>query len=157
MIDELIENLENKINIAKGENYIVANLSNETINSDMRGWICGHFYPKGSVFHRHDIEICFKTLLLGEKEQAHHHLCSFEFLLILSGKVEYEIDGDRHIMNPGMFYMLHPGNTERLTQVFEQATVLAVRLPSIPGNKVYAEDTKDALSACRDLDEVGVE
>ena len=35
----------------------------------MRGWICGHFYPKKSVFHRKDIEICFKVSK-GMSEQA---------------------------------------------------------------------------------------
>ncbi|MFH1878909.1 MAG: cupin domain-containing protein [Candidatus Omnitrophota bacterium] len=137
MIDEIIQNLEGRAQIARGENYIVSNLSNEVINGDMRGWICGHFYPKGSVFHRNDVEICFKTIPEGFEEDIHHHLCSFEFLLVLSGKVEYEIDGDTHMMTPGMFYMLNPGNNERIVNVYKETTILAVRLPSIPKNKIY--------------------
>lgn len=139
MIDEIINNLEDRVKIHKGENYLLANLSNEVINGDMRGWICGHFYPKGSVFHRNDIEICFKTIPVGYEEKLHYHLCSFEFLLILSGKVEYEIDGNRHVMTPGLFYMLMPGSTERIVKVHEEITVLAVRLPSVPGNKIFVE------------------
>ena len=143
MIDEIINNLEDRVKIHKGENYLLANLSNEVINGDMRGWICGHFYPKGSVFHRNDVEICFKTIPVGFEEKLHYHLCSFEFLLILSGKVEYEIDGNRHVMTPGMFYMLMPGSTERIVKVYEEITVLAVRLPSVPGNKIFVEEKKD--------------
>jgi mannose-6-phosphate isomerase-like protein (cupin superfamily) len=140
MIDEIIQKLDNRVNIARGENYVVANLSNDVINGEMRGWVCGHFYPKGSVFHRHDVEICFKTLPVGMEEKLHHHLCSFEFLLVLSGEVEYEIDGDRHVLTPGMFYMLHPGNTERIVEVNKETTVLAMRLPSVPRNKIFEED-----------------
>jgi mannose-6-phosphate isomerase-like protein (cupin superfamily) len=141
-IQELVENLEKKVQIRRGENYIISNLSNEVINSEMRGWICGHFYPKGSVFHRHDVEICFKTIKIGHVERNHYHLCSFEFLVILSGKVEYEIDGDLQILEPGMFYMLYPGSTERIVRVIEDITVFAIRLPSIPNNKVFIDEGK---------------
>ena len=51
MIDEIIRELEQKVKIAQGKNYIVSNLSNETIKGDMRGWVCGHFYePRQSRF-----------------------------------------------------------------------------------------------------------
>ncbi|MBD3426555.1 MAG: cupin domain-containing protein [Candidatus Omnitrophica bacterium] len=139
MIEEIMYGLKDSVHVARGKHYVVSNLSNQIINGDMRGWVCGHFYPKGSVFHRNDIEICFKTLHLGMEEKLHHHLCSFEFLLVLSGKVEYEIDGDRHVLEPGMFYMLEPGNTERIVQVHKETTVLAVRLPSIPRNKIFED------------------
>lgn len=143
VVDELIEKLQDKTHVIKGKNYVVSNLSDEVINGDMRGWVCGHFYPKESVFHRNDVEICFKSVPVGFVEELHYHLCSFEFLCILSGKVEYEIDGDRHIMTAGMFYMLYPGNTERIVKVYEDITVFAVRLPSVPRNKVYVDKGKD--------------
>ena len=142
MIDEIIENIENDIKIAKGEHYIISNLSNETIKGKMKGWICGHFYPKGSVFHRNDVEICFKNIPANFKEKLHYHLCSFEFLLVLSGKVKYEIDGDKHILKPGMFYMLYPGSTERIIKVYEDTTIFAIRLPSIPRNKIFVDGEK---------------
>ncbi len=142
-MEEIIENLKVHTTVKEGTNYIVANLSDDVINGPMKGWICGHFYPKDSIFHRHDIEICVKVLTTGEKEDLHHHLCSFEFLLVLSGKVEYEIDGDQIILTPGAFYMLHPGNTERIKKVYEETTVIAVRLPSIPQNKVFIKDKNE--------------
>lgn len=142
MIDEIIKKLEHRIKIARGENYIISNLSNDVIKSEMRGWVCGHFYPKGSVFHRHDIEICFKTMPLNHREKLHHHLCTFEFLLILSGKIEYEIGGDKHVLTPGMFYMLEPGCTERIVKVCKKTTVLAVRLPSVKDNQVFIRREK---------------
>ncbi len=142
-MEEIIEKLKQQTTVKHSKNYIVANLSDEVISGPMRGWICGHFYPKDSIFHRHDIEICVKVLPIDQKEELHHHLCSFEFLLVLSGKVEYEIDGDRHILTPGTFYMLYPGNTERIVKVHKETTVIAVRLPSIPQNKVFTEKEKD--------------
>lgn len=139
MIKDLLNNLEINTETIIGENYLVSNISYELINGDKRGWVCGHFYPKGSKFHRNDIEICFKTIPKGFKEELHYHLCSFEFLIILDGEVEYEIDGNYHTLTPGMFYMLEPGNKERITQINKDITVLAVRLPSVPGNKIFVK------------------
>jgi len=141
-MQKIIKHLKVKTKVKKAENYVVANLSDEVIRGDTRGWICGHFYPKGSVFRRNDIEICFKELKIDTKESLHHHLCSFEFLLVLSGKVEYELDGDRHVMTPGTFYMLYPGNTEKIVKVHEETTIIAVRLPSVPENKVFVKEKK---------------
>jgi len=143
MIEELIQNMEEAGKITQGKNYVVSNLNNEVIRGRMRGWICGHFYPKGSAFHRNDVEICYKTMLIGYQEELHYHFCSFEFLLILAGKVTYEIDGDRHTMTAGMFYMLYPGSTERIVSVHEEVTIMCVRLPSIPKNKVFVKEGKD--------------
>ena len=142
MLEHVIKGLPKKTKTIKGENYIVGNLSQEVVHGDMRGWICGHFYPKGSVFHRNDIEICFKNIPVGFTEKKHYHLCSFEFLLILTGRVEYEIDGNRVILTPGMFYILYPGSTEYIVKVHEEITVMAVRLPSVPNNKIFVKKGK---------------
>ena len=142
-MDKIFKNLEERTTIIKGENYTVANLSQEVMNGSTRGWLFGHFYPKGSVFHRNDIEICYKIHPAGHEEVFHYHLCSFEFLLILSGKVEFEIDGNLHVLTAGMYYMLYPGNHERIVKVHEESAMIAVRLPSVPGNKIYVEDKKD--------------
>jgi len=142
-MEEIIEKLKAHTTVKEGANYIVANLSEDVISGPMRGWICGHFYPKDSIFHRHDIEICVRVLTTDQEEDLHHHLCSFEFLLVLSGKVEYEIDGDQVILTPGTFYMLHPGNTEQIKKVYEETTVIVVRLPSIPQNKIFIESKNE--------------
>mgnify|MGYP000988038109 CR=1 FL=1 len=139
MFEDILSKVPDKSKIVQGESYLVANLSKEIIEGDMRGWLCGHFYPKGSAFHRNDIEICFKSLEVGFEEKLHYHLCSFEFLIILSGRVEYEIDGNRHVLTAGMFYMLEPGSTERIVKIYEPITVLAVRLPSVPNNKIFVK------------------
>lgn len=143
MLDDFIRKLPEKTVVTDKDNYVVANLSRDTVHGDMRGWLCGHFYPKDSVFHRNDVEICFKSIAPGFQEDLHYHLCSFEFLMILKGKVEYEIDGDRHVLTPGMFYMLRPGSTERIVVVHEEILVMAVRLPSVPGNKMFVNEGKD--------------
>ena len=138
-MEKIIEELKKKSRVKKGKNYLVSNVSDEIINGQMRGWICGHFYPQGSDFHRHDIEICVRTLSVGRSEKLHYHLCSFEFLIVLNGEVEYDLDGDHVTLTPGMFYMLQPGNTEHIVDVRKEATILVVRLPSIPNNKIYVD------------------
>jgi len=142
-MEEMLKELQQHTDTIEGENYLVGHVSDEIINGPMRGWICGHFYPKESIYHRHDIEICVKVLPVSMTEDLHYHLCSFEFLIVLSGKVEYEIDGDLHTLIPGSFYMLHPGNTEHITQVIEECTILAVRLPSVPNNKILVDKKND--------------
>ena len=138
-METIIEELKKKSHAKKGKGYLVSNVSDEILNGPMRGWICGHFYPQGSDFHRHDIEICVKTLSVDKSEKLHYHLCSFEFLIVLNGEVEYELDGDHITLMPGMFYMLQPGNTEHIVDVRKEATILVVRLPSIPNNKIYVD------------------
>ncbi len=139
-MEKILKTLREKSEVHNGENYTISNISKETIEGAMNGWLCGHFYPKGSVFHRNDIEICYKVLPVDKKEEEHFHLCSFEFLIILSGKVEYAIDGDRHILTSGMFYMLNPDNTEHIVKVHEETTILAIRLPSVPRNKIFVKE-----------------
>ena len=85
------KNLKKSTNTKIGEHSIVSNISQEILNGPMRGWICGHFYPKKSVFHRKDVEICLKVLEKNDFEEEHFHLCSFEFLIVLDGEVEYFI------------------------------------------------------------------
>ena len=142
-MEDMIKKLRQKTDTIKGEHYLVGHISDEIINGPMRGWICGHFYPKESNYHRHDIEICVKVLPVNKKEELHYHLCSFEFLIVLSGKVEYEIEGDLHTLVPGSFYMLQPGSTEHIIQVVEECTIIAVRLPSIPNNKIMVDKKDD--------------
>ena len=71
------------------------------------------------------------------KEDKHFHLCSFEFLIVLNGIVEYQIGNKKKKLTPGMFYILEPGATENITKVIKKTTILAVRLPSIPNNKIF--------------------
>ena len=131
------KNLKKKNLLKIGDHSIVSNISQNILNGKMRGWICGHFYPKKSVFHRKDIEICLKVLETNTKEEEHFHLCSFEFLMVLDGEVEYCIGKKNIKMKPGMFYFLEPGTTEYINKVIKKTTILAVRLPSIPKNKIF--------------------
>lgn len=141
-MEDFITNLKKETLIHDGGGSIVSNINEEIINGPMRGWICGHFFPKGSPFHRNDIEICVKTLPVDMTEEEHYHLCSFEFLLVLKGEVTYNISGKHFHLTPGMYYMLEPGETEHVIEVQSECTILAVRLPSIPQNKIFTKNQK---------------
>ena len=119
---KFLKQLKKNTTTKVGKHTIISNVSKKIIDGPMRGWLCGHFYPKKSVFHRNDIEICFKTLPKGMTEDKHFHLCSFEFLIVLSGSVEYAIDNKKKILNPGMFYILEPGATENITRLIRKIT-----------------------------------
>lgn len=134
---KFFKKLKEKTKVLRIDNSLLSNISKETVDGPMRGWLCGHFYPRESVFHRKDIEICVKKIDKNFSEEEHFHLCSFEFLIVLEGLVEYSISNTNHLLSPGMFYMLEPGSTEFIVKVHEEATILAVRLPSIPNNKIF--------------------
>ena len=137
------KNLKKKTNTKIGHHSIISNISQNILNGPMRGWICGHFYPRKSVFHRKDIEICLKVLDKNTiKEEEHFHLCSFEFLIVLDGEVEYCIGEKKAKLKPGMFYFLEPGTTEFINKVIKKTTILAVRLPSVPNNKIFLKNLK---------------
>ena len=131
------KNLKKNKVVKIGDHSVVSNISQNILNGKMRGWICGHFYPKKSVFHRKDIEICLKVLETDTKEEEHFHLCSFEFLIVLECEVEYCIGKKKTRLKPGMFYFLEPGTTEYINKVIKKTTILAVRLPIIPKNKIF--------------------
>ena len=76
------------------------------------------------------------------EEEEHFHLCSFEFLIVLDGEVEYFIGGKIARLKPGMFYFLEPGTTEFINRVIKKTTILAIRLPSIPNNKIFVKNKK---------------
>ena len=138
----LNKNLKKKSSTKIGKHSIISNISHQILNGPMRGWICGHFYPKKSVFHRKDVEICLKVLEKTVAEEEHFHLCSFEFLIVLDGEVEYFIGGKKARLKPGMFYFLEPGTTEFINRVIKKTTILAIRLPSIPNNKIFVKNKK---------------
>ena len=41
-----------------------------------------------------------------------------------------------------MFYILEPGATENITRVIKKTTIMAIRLPSIPNNKIFVKNEK---------------
>ena len=120
----------------KENGYVIGELTEELLNGKYRGWLCGHFYPEDSPFHRNDIEVCIKDLHEGFVEEAHHHLCSFEMLFILSGEVIYCINEDLVTLRKNSFYILNPCTPEHLVEVKKQARILCIRLPSVPKNKI---------------------
>ena len=48
-MEEMIKKMHQKTDTTKGKHYIVGNINDEIINGPMRGWLCGHFYPKESI------------------------------------------------------------------------------------------------------------
>jgi len=139
-MQEIIKNIEQKLKVIKGKNYVISNLSKEVINNEMNGWICGQFYPDDSSFRRDDIEIAIKILPPDFNERLHYHLCAFEFVMVLNGVVEYQIDRDRHIMKAGMYYIMKPNTVGKIIKVHKEALVVCIRLPSIPNNKFFVEE-----------------
>jgi hypothetical protein len=133
-MEHILNSLKDSAELIEKEKYTISSLSKEVLDGDRRGWLLGHFYPENSILHRDDVEVAMKVLEENFTEEPHYHICPFEFVLILSGSVEYEISGNMH--TSGMFYLMKPYTVARVTKVREKAVVLCVRLPSIPNSKI---------------------
>ena len=127
--------------VQNAPSFHLGSISKEIIDGPMRGWLCGHFYPKGSPFHRNDIEICIKELSPGISETAHHHLCSFEFLYVIYGSITYSIARNIVTLKSGMYYFLDPCTEEFIVNIEEKTQILCVRSPSIPNNKIFTDES----------------
>ncbi|KZR91887.1 hypothetical protein MITS9509_01808 [Synechococcus sp. MIT S9509] len=118
--------------------FLKGKVSDELMNGPMRGWICGHFYDLTDSRHRNDIEICIKVIKPGFAEKTHYHLCSFEFIYIISGCIEYIINGECIKLMSDEYYFLRPCTHENILNVITETKILCVRTPSIPNNKIFS-------------------
>ena len=108
------------------------------IDEMVRGWFIGDFEP--SVLRTKDFEVGVLEHKKGEHWPAHYHEFSNEYNLLLKGKMTIQetelVQGDifviekNEIANP--FFL-------------EDCTVLVVKTPSIPGDKIIKEKTNEVL------------
>ena len=100
------------------------------------GWIVGNFSP--CVFSSSEIELGVKRFSAGEIEQEHYQLHATEVTLVVEGHCI--LAGKR--LGPGDILVIPPnvsGSFRALTDV----TLVVVKSPSIPADKVIGRISKD--------------
>lgn len=107
---------------------------------NLRGWLAGQFFPEESPFKDDNVEIYYKTFLVGDSDdKLHKHPVGKEYLIVISGRAVMRIGEETVELKEGD-YVVIPNNTlEGLAEVKETFTIVGVRYPSIPNNKVFIE------------------
>jgi len=112
--------------------YKVDNVNN---HKETRGWICGHFIPEG-ILKNSELEIKYEVLGPGMTSPLHYHPQGVEVILVVKGKVTFKIEGENITLSDGDFVFMQDSVNESLQEVSEPTTVISIRTPSIPNNKV---------------------
>jgi len=106
----------------------------------MRGWLTGQFFPKGSPFKDDKVEICCKTLSVGNPEdKLHQHPYGKEYLIVVKGKAILQVGDQRLVIKKGDYLVVPKNTPEKLIKVIEEITFLGIRCPSVPDNKTILE------------------
>lgn len=106
----------------------------------MRGWLVGQFFPDRSSFKDENVEIYFKTFEPGVPlDKLHKHPKGREYLVVLKGRAVFRVGKETFKLEKGDYLAVPKDTPEKIIEVKEKLTILGVRYPSIPNNKVFLE------------------
>lgn len=116
----------------------IGNIKNQLL--EKRGWLVGQFMDDPE-FKDENVEIYYKTFPKGDiGDQLHYHPHGREYMIVLGGKVQFRIDDEIVILEEGD-YIAIPNNTpDQIVEVLEELTIIGVRYPSLPDNKVFIKE-----------------
>jgi mannose-6-phosphate isomerase-like protein (cupin superfamily) len=106
----------------------------------MRGWLVGQFFPEDSPFHDKKTEIYFKSFPKGDAgDKLHVHPQGIEYLIVLDGIVKIRVGDEEVILEKGDYITITSNTPDKIVEIMEDVTIIGVRHPSIPDNKVFLE------------------
>ena len=105
------------------------------------GWFIGHFLDETSC-KRNDIEIKYWEFPHGiANHEKKFQKSASEITLILRGKIEGIIDGERVKLQAGEYVFIPPGVKNGFPDiVLEYVEGITIKFPSIPNDKVRIEE-----------------
>jgi len=102
-----------------------------------RGWLVGQFMEDGP-FKDDNVEICYKTFTVGDPgDKLHQHPVGREYVIVLQGRAKFRVGDDVLEIKKGDYLTIPPGTPDQLIEIIEELTIVAVRTPSVPNNKVF--------------------
>lgn len=102
------------------------------------GWFVGDFTP--SALRTTACEVAVRTYRAGDVEPWHWQEVATELTAVVSGTVEMA----GQVLGPGDVIVLEPGEQDATDFVaVTNAVLVAVKLPSLPGDKRTARTTPD--------------
>jgi hypothetical protein len=98
----------------------------------VRGWFVGDFEP--TVHRTSDVEVAIKSYAAGDAEARHVHEIATELTAVVHGSVR--MDGVE--LRAGDIVEVPPGRPSDFLALTD-ATVVAVKLPAVAGDKYLVE------------------
>ncbi len=105
---------------------------------DMRGWLCGQFFPKDSPFHDDAVEIYCKELPVGDiGDKLHVHPHGNEYMIVMKGRLRIQLGNEIVELASGDYIATPQGTPECILNVLEPTTIVGCHYPSVPNNKEF--------------------
>ena len=103
---------------------------------NVKGWLVGQFLEP--PFKDDNVEIYCKTFPVGNpQDQLHYHPQGQEYLIVIKGRAKMKIGDETTDLNPGDYLGIPANTPDQLLEIIEELTLIGVRYPSIPDNKVF--------------------
>lgn len=107
---------------------------------EKRGWLVGQFIDE-SEFKDQNIEIYYKTFPVRDtSDKLHYHPQGKEYMIVLAGKARFLLGDEELILEDGDYISIPSGTPDQIIEVLEEFTIIGIRYPSIPDNKVFIEE-----------------
>ncbi len=106
-------------------------MKKDSLENMVGGWFIGNFQP--SVHESKDFEVTIRHYLKGETEPRHYQRIATEITVIVLGKARM---GDQ-TLNPNDILTVLPNEILDF-EALEDCTIVAIKFPSIPSDKILA-------------------
>ena len=110
-------------------------MTQRTLDEMVRGWFVGDFEP--TAYRSSEVEVAIKHYAAGDAEERHVHKVATELTAVVSGSVR--MDGRE--LHAGDILRLDPGEPCDFLALTD-ATVVAVKLPAVAGDKYLLEEDR---------------
>ncbi len=116
---------------------IIGNITQQ--QQKKRGWLVGQFME--APFKDDQVEIYYKTFAVGNPgDKLHKHPIGKEYLLVLEGHAKFRLGKETFDIKKGDYFAIDGDTPDQLVEVLEELTIMGVRTPSLPNNKVFLEE-----------------
>ncbi len=99
------------------------------------GWLVGDFYP--TLVQSQELEVAVKNFKKGDVEPEHYQKVATEATIVVSGVIRM----GEHVLRSSEILVLSPSEICDF-EALEDATVVGIKWPSIPDDKVVVEQRK---------------
>ncbi len=99
-----------------------------------KGWFIGSYLPENQA-KTDQIEMIYKDHNPGDVVAPHKHEQKIEVGIVIEGKVEITIEGQKFIAQKGDFYFLEKGVSSSF-KFLEPTKFIAIHSPCVPSDKI---------------------